>query len=106
MKSIFVASVLNFLVWGSGYYYLDKRDLKGYAAFALYVIILISSTFFILTASPLILPVLFWIILLSMWFSIYLVYDTLRKPKPKLKLSKIEKVRKVVHRHKVRTRKK
>jgi hypothetical protein len=49
---------------------------------------------------------LFWIILLSMWFSIYLVYDTLRKPKPKLKLSKIEKVRKVVHRHKVRTRKK
>jgi hypothetical protein len=47
---------------------------------------------------------LFWIILFSMWFGIFLVYDTLRKPKPKL--SKIEKVRKVVYRHKIRTRKK
>ena len=105
-KSIFVASVLNFIVWGSGYYYLNKKDVRGYVAFALYVLISILTTFFILTASILILPVLFSVILCSMWISIFLFYNTFKAKKIETSSQKVIKVKKVVHRFKVRTRKK
>ena len=105
-KSIFVASVLNFIVWGSGYYYLDKNDVRSYIAFVLYVIISIFTASFILIASPLILPVLFLVMLCSMWVSIFLFYNTYKPKKIEIPSQKVIKVKKVVHRFKVRTRKK
>jgi len=105
-KSIFVASILNFIVWGSGYYYLDKKDVRGYTAFVIYAIILFSAMFFIITARLLILPVLFLIIFCSMWVSIFLFYDTYKTKKIEAQSQKVIKVKKVVHRFKVRTRKK
>lgn len=104
-KSIFVASILNFIVWGSGYYYLNKEDTRGYIAFVLYVIISIVTASFILTASPLILSVLFWVIFWSMWVSIFLFYDTYKPKKIEKESQKVIKVKKVVHRLKARTKK-
>jgi hypothetical protein len=106
-KNIFIASVLNFFVWGSGYFYLNKQDIKGYVTFSLYVLIWLFSMMFILTASPLILPVIFWVIFWSMWCSIFLAYDIYSKSKEvKMPPLKIRKVKTVVRRSKVRTRKK
>ena len=104
-KSIFIASILNFLVWGSGYYYLNKNDTRGYIAFVLYVIISVASAIFILTASLLILPVLFFVIFCSLWVSIFLFYDT-QRTKSIEPSQKVIRVKKVVHRFKLRTRKK
>jgi len=104
-KSIFVASILNFIVWGSGYYYLNKEDVRGYIAFVLYVIISVATGSFILTSSLLILPVLFWVMFWSMWISIFLFYDTYKPKKIKRESQKVIKVKKVVHRFKVRTKK-
>jgi hypothetical protein len=104
-KSIFVASILNFIVWGSGYYYLNKNDVRGYVAFVLYVIISIATASFILTSSLLILPVLFWVIFWSTWISIFLFYDIYKPKKIERPSQKVIKVKKVVHRFKVRTRK-
>lgn len=105
-KSIFTASILNFIVWGSGYYYLNKKDVRSYIAFVLYILISMSILFFIITASPLLLPILFWVIFWSLWISIFIFYDTYKSSKVKSSPLKIIKVKKVVRRSKVRARKK
>lgn len=107
-KSTGNAMLLNFLVWGLGYFYLGKQVIKGLVVFILYCLIWLFSILLMLIARyPLIFPVMFWVIFWSLWCSIFLAYDAYKtsneeKPVP----LKIEKVKMVVHRSKVRARKK
>jgi len=106
-KNTFLASFLNFIAWGLGYFYLNKHVIKGLIIFILYLLIWFFSLEIILLVDyPLILPIIFWIIFWSLWCSIYLAYDVWKtsnevKPPP-LKI----KVRKVVRRSKIRAREK
>lgn len=106
-----VASFLNFLVWGSGYFYLNKQIIRGLITFILYDLIWIFSLMLILSGSVLTLSVIYWTIFWSLWCSIFLAYDISKVPyEPKIKLIiepvKIKKVKTVVRRSKVRARKK
>ena len=110
-KSIMVASVLNFIVWGSGYFYLNKQIVRGLVTFILYDLIWLFSLMLIFSGSVLTLPVLYWVIFWSLWCSIFLVYDISKIPyESKIRLEvepiKIKKVKSVVRRSKVRTKKK
>jgi len=104
-KNIWIAAILNFIVWGSGYYYLKKHVFKGIVLFLLYILIWNLSMIFISTYSILILPIMFWAIFWYILCSIFFAYDTL-KMKSELPKIKIKKVKKVVRRSKIRTRKK
>jgi hypothetical protein len=106
-KNVLFASFLNFIIWGSGYFYLNKQVVKGFIAFIFYVLIWLTSIFLILTvAYPLIYPLIFWIIFWNFWVSIFLAYDVYRiSHETKLPSLKIKKVKKVVRRSKVRARK-
>jgi len=105
-KSPALAMLLNFIVWGSGYFYLNKQIIKGFVTFILYVLIWLFSLLLILSASPIILSVIFWVIFWSLWCSIFLAYDAYKiSYEVKLPPLKISKVKKVVRRSKVRTRK-
>jgi len=107
-KNVLFASFLNFIVWGLGYFYLNKQVIKGFVTFILYALIWLFSTLLILLVGyPLIFPVIFWVIFWSLWCSIFLSYDAYKishelKPVP----LKIQKVKTVVHRPKIQTRKK
>jgi len=107
-KSTGTAMILNFLVWGAGYFYLNKQIIKGLIAFILYCLICLFSILLMLTVGyPLIFPIIFWVEFWSLWCSIFLAYDAYKithetKPAP----LKIQKVKMVVYRSKVRARKK
>lgn len=106
-KSSLVASVLNFVIWGSGYFYLNKHIIRGLIIFVLYVLIWIFSVLLIFSGSVLTLPLVYWVIFWSLWCSIFLAYDVRKIPyEPKIKLIKIKRVKTVVRRPKVRARKK
>jgi hypothetical protein len=107
-KSPIVASFLNFIIWGLGYFYLNKQVIKGFITFILYTLIWLFSILLILSVGyPLIFPIIFWVIFWSLWCSIFLAYDVYKvsheeKPAP----LKIQKVKTVVRRSKVQTKRK
>jgi hypothetical protein len=107
-KSTGTAMLLNFLVWGLGYFYLNKQVIKGFIVFILYFLIWLFSILLMLIAGyPLIFPIMFWVVFWSLWCGIFLAYDAYKiskevKPAP----LKIQKVKTVVRRLKVQTKRK
>ena len=77
-KSPWLAAALNFVVWGIGYIYLDKKINKGIIAFILNVLTWIFSIWCATSAGILVFVGIFWIALWSIWISIYLSYDAYR----------------------------
>jgi hypothetical protein len=106
-KNIFIAEMLNFFIWGFGYFYLNKQVIKGFVTFILYCLIWLFTLLFISTGSPLVFPIIFWMLFWNMWCSIFLSYDVYKiANEEKLPPLKIKKVKTVVRRSKVRTRRK
>jgi len=106
-KNVWVAVILNFFFWGTGYFYLNKQVVKGFIAFILYCSIwLFSILLMLLLGYPLIFPIIFWIEFWNLWCSIFLAYDTFKISKVKPRSLKIQKVKKIVRRSKVRTKRK
>jgi hypothetical protein len=107
-KNVFVAEFLNFFVWGFGYFYLDKHVVKGFVSFISYCFIWLFSILLILEVGyPLIYPLIFWVVFWSMWCGIFLAYDVYKiSNEEKIAPLKIEKVKKVVRRSKVRAKRK
>jgi hypothetical protein len=102
---LFIAAMLNYLVWGSGYFFLKMRSAKVYVVFFSYVALWALSAYLIISMTPLLMPLIFWIAFWAMWCSIFLSYDVYRM-QFKLKETKIRvKVKKSVFGSRVRTRK-
>lgn len=106
-KDVIIAGILNFFIWGFGYFYLNKQVVKGFIAFILYCSILLLSLLFILSGSTVVFPIIFWVIFWGVWYSIFLSYDIYKiANEEELPQPKIKRVKKVVRRFKIRTRKK
>jgi hypothetical protein len=105
-KNVLLASFLNFIVWGFGYFYLNKHIVKGIVILVFYVLAWLLSVLLVLSGSPLTLSVLFWMIFWSLWCSIFLAYDAYKISHQFEPPLKIKKVKAFVRRSKVRTRKK
>ena len=106
-KNVIIAEILNFFIWGFGYFYLNKQIVKGFITFILYCLIWLFVLLFISTDSPLVFSVIFWVIFWNMWCGIFLSYDIYKiSNEEKLPPLKIQKVKTIVRKSKVRTRKK
>jgi len=106
-KSVGLAMIFNFVIWGAGYFYLNKQVIKGFVVFVLYSLIMFFSILILLSGSILTLPIMFWVEFWTMWCSIFLAYDAFKlSKKTTIKPLKIQRVKRVVRRPKVRTRKK
>jgi hypothetical protein len=83
-KSSIFAGVLNFLFWGLGYLYLEKRtDEAFYLIFSCFLV-WIFSFWYLSVSGPVAFAGIFWIIFWSLWVSLYTGYDA-------YKLSKVKK---------------
>jgi glucan phosphoethanolaminetransferase (alkaline phosphatase superfamily) len=92
-KKFLFAAFLNFTFWGLGYFYLNKPE-KGILTFTLYTLVIVLSMTFIALANPLIVfPIIFWIILWSLWCSFYIAYDAYENKEEKITPLKIKTVK-------------
>jgi hypothetical protein len=82
-KSPFFASILNFLFWGIGYLYLEKRTDEAFYLIVSGFFVWIFSLWYLTVAGPLTFVGVYWIIFWSMWVSIYFSYDAYRLGKVK-----------------------
>ncbi|MEM5872508.1 MAG: hypothetical protein QXD55_01465 [Candidatus Aenigmatarchaeota archaeon] len=105
-KSPLFAAVLNFIIWGSGYFYLNKSIIKGFIFFILYSLIGLFLILLILSVSyPLIFSIIFWVFFWCLWCSIFLAYDAYKISKEvNIKPLKIKKVKPFVRRPKIQTK--
>ncbi|OGI12137.1 hypothetical protein A3K64_02275 [Candidatus Micrarchaeota archaeon RBG_16_36_9] len=77
-KNPLFAGILNFLFWGLGYLYLEKRtDEAFYLIFSCFLV-WIFSFWYLSVSGPLAFAGIFWIILWYMWVSLYTGYDAYR----------------------------
>jgi TM2 domain-containing membrane protein YozV len=82
-KSPLLAAILNFIIWGIGYIYLDKKINRGIVAFILNIFTWVFSFWYATSAGLLVFSGIFWIVLWSIWVSIYLSYDAYRTARRK-----------------------
>jgi len=82
-KSPKFAAILNFLFWGIGYLYLEKRTEEAFYLITSYFLVWIFSFWFLIISGPLLFAGIYWIILWSLWISIYIGYDAYRIAKVK-----------------------
>lgn len=83
-KNSLFAGTLNFLFWGLGYLYLEKRtDEAFYLIFSCFSV-WIFSFWYLSVSGPVAFAGIFWIIFWSLWVSLYTGYDA-------YKLSKVKK---------------
>jgi hypothetical protein len=77
-KSPIFAGILNFLFWGIGYLYLEKRTDEAFYLIASYLFVCLFSLWYLSVSSILAFAGIFWIIFWSLWVSIYVGYDAYR----------------------------
>jgi len=82
-KSPLFAAILNFLFWGIGYLYLEKRIEESFYLIVFYFLVWIFSFWYLTVAGLLDFAGIYWIILWSLWISIYIGYDAYRIAKVK-----------------------
>ena len=77
-KSPLLASILNFLFWGLGYLYLEKRTDEAFYSISFCFLVWIFSFWYLFVSGPLAFAGIFWIIFWSLWIGIYIGYDAYR----------------------------
>lgn len=82
-KSSLFAAILNFLFWGIGYLYIEKKTEESFYLISLYLAVFIFSFWFLFVAGPVSFAGIYWIIFWSLWVSIYIGYDAYRIGKVK-----------------------
>ncbi len=82
-KSPKFAGILNFLFWGIGYLYLEKKTEEAFYLIVSYFLVWIFSFWFLTVSDILDFVVIYWIIFWSLWVSIYISYDAYRTAKVK-----------------------
>jgi len=74
-KSPIFAAILNFLFWGIGYLYLEKRTEEAFYFIFSCFAIWIFSFWYVSVAGLLTFAGIYWIIFWSLWVSIFTSYD-------------------------------
>jgi len=82
-KSPKFAAILNFLFWGIGYLYLEKKTEEAFYLIVSYFLVWIFSLWVLTLLGSLDFAVIYWIIFWSFWVSIYVGYDAYRTAKVK-----------------------
>ncbi len=77
-KSPIFAAILNFLFWGMGYLYIEKKLEEAFYLISFYFLVWIFSFWYLSVAGPLTFVGIYWIIFWSLWVSIYISYDVYR----------------------------
>jgi hypothetical protein len=82
-KSSLFAAVLNFLFWGMGYLYIEKKIEEAFYLISLYLVVCIFSFWYLSIAGPVSFAGFYWIIFWSLWVGIYIGYDAYKIGKVK-----------------------
>jgi hypothetical protein len=77
-KSPMFAAILNFLFWGLGYLYLEKRTDEAFYLISFCFSVWIFSFWYSFVSGPLVFVGIFWMIFWSLWISFYIGYDAYR----------------------------
>lgn len=77
-KSPLFAAILNFLFWGLGYLYLEKRTDEAFYLISFCFFVWIFSFWYLFVSGPLAFVGMVWIIFWSLWIGFYVSYDAYR----------------------------